>query len=235
MAANLEYGWNKDINIPSDKVIRIGGVPKLTFSGAASGNITLGGNTISTLNENGNIELDPNGTGMVLLSKETDLAEDALLKFRHDTPGDAHYGLLYDSNANEFRLVVDQNVTTASDVVVGFYDGNDQSGTWHDCVIIDHRGSVNILLPPGSALPAPQLMIGNEKVLTTRQAAVPDVSPITAAPTINSGATNVTSENATDLDTLADFCVDLRGDVDAMRSTINDLLFKLRAHGLIQS
>ena len=62
-----------------------------------------------------------------------------------------------------------------------------------------------------------------------------DLSAPTAYSAHASGATAVTSNAATDLDTTAAALATLRGEVDTMTTKINNLLAKLRTAGYLES
>lgn len=70
-------------------------------------------------------------------------------------------------------------------------------------------------------------------LLSDRQANVADPGAITAYTAHASGATAVTSNAATDLDTTAAALATLEDEVTAMRTTVVAILDVLEAHGLM--
>lgn len=78
------------------------------------------------------------------------------------------------------------------------------------------------------------LALGGVQVLTTQQATEADVTAIaTYTPPAAGGVVAVTSIAATDLDTANAALKTLRDEVAGMRTTVNNLLAKLRTHGII--
>lgn len=72
-----------------------------------------------------------------------------------------------------------------------------------------------------------------EGMITTQQALVADPGAITDYTAHASGATTVTSNAATDLDTTAAALALLEDEVTAMRTTVVAILDILEAHGLM--
>jgi len=82
-------------------------------------------------------------------------------------------------------------------------------------------------------LNAAVLKVSAIQVVGAQGAAVADHAAITAYTAHASGAVAVTSNAATDLDTTAAALATLRGEVESLRTTVNTLLARERAHGLI--
>jgi hypothetical protein len=75
--------------------------------------------------------------------------------------------------------------------------------------------------------------VNGTQVLGAQQTAESDASAPTAYTPHASGSTPVTSNAATDLDTTAAALDTLVDEVDALTTTVNNLLAKLRTHGII--
>lgn len=73
------------------------------------------------------------------------------------------------------------------------------------------------------------------QVLGVQQATEADPGAITAYTAHASGATTVTSNAATDLDTTAAALATLEDEVTALRATVVSLLAKLETHGILAS
>ena len=74
---------------------------------------------------------------------------------------------------------------------------------------------------------------GGVQILGSQAAAEADVAAPTAYTAHASGAVNVTSNAATDLDTTAAALATLVTEVTAIENKLNALLAKLRTHGII--
>lgn len=79
------------------------------------------------------------------------------------------------------------------------------------------------------------LHLGGTQVLTSQQTAEADASAPTAITAVTSGAVTVTSANATDLDTVSASLVTLENETTLLTTKVNNLLAKLRTHGIIAS
>jgi len=71
------------------------------------------------------------------------------------------------------------------------------------------------------------------QVLAEQAATITSIATVTAYTATTAGATAVTSANATDLDTTSAALKVLRDEVTTMATQLNDLLAKLRTHGII--
>lgn len=77
------------------------------------------------------------------------------------------------------------------------------------------------------------LKVRGNQVIGAQQVAEADAAAPTAYSAHASGATPVTSNAATDLDTTAAAVETLRDEVATLTTKVNNLLAKLRTHGLI--
>lgn len=77
------------------------------------------------------------------------------------------------------------------------------------------------------------LNLDNKQVLAEQQATEAAATAPTAYAAHASGATTVTSNAATDLDTTAAALATLVTEVTALTTKVNNILTKLKAHGLI--
>jgi len=84
-----------------------------------------------------------------------------------------------------------------------------------------------------SGLDTATLKISGTQVIGAQQTAEANASAPTAITAVTSGATAVTSNGATDLDTVSASLVTLENEVTLLTTKVNNLLAKLRTHGII--
>lgn len=221
-----------DLELTQGHVMKINGVTVVTEQGGTTGNISIGGNTISSINTDGPIILNPNGSGHVQFNKDTRIVADVPLKLQN-VQGDRD-GLLFDSVTSNIRLIMRDDVPNNPAVQFGYYTTNSSVQSWNSCVDIHLPGYINIRKTPGSVIPSAGIYIEGVQVLAERQNSIPDTTASPEIPNISSGSTAVETQNGyADLLELRNAVNDLRGAFETLRVNVNSILSRMRTHGLI--
>jgi len=231
-SAPKRHLFNDDIELTQGHVIKINGVTVVTESGGAQGNISIGGNTISSINTDGPIILNPNGDGHVQLNKDTRIVAGVPFKLQN-IAGDRE-GFIFDANSGNLRCMLHDDIGSNPAFQFGYYTTNSSSQAWNSCVNVHLPGYIDIKKPSGSVIPSAGVYVEGLQVLKERQSAVPDTNASSVIPNISSGSTAVETQNGfADLQALRNAVNDLRASFETLRVNVNTALARLRTHGLI--
>lgn len=224
--------FEKDIDLKEDAVIRIGGIIKLSASGIPSGNLILGGNTITT--STGPIILDPNGQEIIQINKSTIIVSDTDLKFQNVSTSKT--GIRFDSITGQLRLLSQSTLTGNPKISMGFYTSDNPTQSWNEAIALYTQGYIDVRKPSGSTIQNAGYFVEGLQVIKDRQPAVSDTNASQTIPTINSGSTTISTQNGfSDLLALRDAVDNLRSSFETLRTNVNSCLARLRTHGLIYS